>query len=64
MDSQSFAGILGGVIAAIVLVVAFAYGPLGLMGKTKPAAAPAAQTTPTAPATPGQRGPVIREVPN
>ena len=65
MDTQSFAGILGGVISAIVLVVAFAYGPLGLMGKsTKPAAAPAAQTAPAAPATPGQRGPVIREVPN
>jgi uncharacterized membrane protein (DUF4010 family) len=61
MDSQSFAGILGGVVAAIVLVAAFAYGPMGSMGKTKPAAAPAAQTTPAAP---GPRGPVIREVPN
>jgi hypothetical protein len=77
MDSQSFAGILGGVVAAIVLVAAFAYGPMGPMGKTKPAAfaygpmgpmgktkpaaAPAAQTTPAAP---GPRGPVIREVPN
>ena len=65
MDSQSVAGILGGVVAAIVLVVAFAYGPMGPMGKAKPVAAPVAQpATPAAPATPGQRGPVIREVPN
>jgi hypothetical protein len=63
MDSQSIAGILGGIIAAIVLVVAFAYGPMGPFGKaTKPAAAPA-QTAP-APAAPGPRGPVIRDVPN
>jgi len=62
MDSQSIAGILGGIIAAAVLVVAFAYGPLGPFGKaTKPAAAPAAQTAPAAPA---PRGPVIRDVPN
>ena len=43
MDSQSIAGILGGVIAIIVLAAAFAYGPMGPFGKvTKPAAAPAA----------------------
>jgi hypothetical protein len=64
MDSQWLAGILGGIVAAIVLVAAFVYGPMGPMGKSKPDAAPAAQTTPSAPATPGQRGPVIREVPN
>src|SRR5438876_11933632 len=29
MDSQSIAGILGGIIAAVVLVIAFAYGPIG-----------------------------------
>lgn len=64
MDSQSIAGILGGIIAAVVLVVAFAYGPIGPFGKaTTPAAAPAAVKTP-APAAPGPRGPVIREVPN
>ena len=63
MDSQSIAGILGGVIAAVVLVIAFAYGPIGPFSKgTAPAAAPAAQKAP-APA-PGPRGPVIKEVPN
>src|SRR5262245_7616531 len=62
MDSQSLAGILGGIVAAIVLVVAFAYGPMGPFGKGKPtAAAPAAQTAPAAPA---PRGPVIKDVPN
>ena len=64
MDSQSIAGILGGIIAAVVLVIAFAYGQIGPFGKSaKPTAAPAAQTAP-APAAPGPRGPVIKEVPN
>ena len=64
MDSQSLAGVLGGIVAAIVLVIAFAYGPMGPFGKaTGPAIAPAAQKAP-APAAPGPRGPVIREVPN
>jgi len=64
MDSQSIAGILGGVIAAIVLVIAFAYGPIGPFGKaTAPAVAPAAQKAPAS-AAPGPRGPVIRDVPN
>jgi hypothetical protein len=64
MDSQSIAGVLGGIIAALVLVIAFAYGPMGPFGKGgAPAAAPAAQKAP-APAAPGPRGPVIRDVPN
>jgi hypothetical protein len=64
MDSQSIAGVLGGIIAALVLVIAFAYGPMGPFGKAgAPAAAPAAQKAP-APAAPGPRGPVIRDVPN
>ena len=64
MDSQSIAGVLGGIIAALVLVVAFAYGPMGPFGKGgAPAAAPTAQKAP-APAAPGPRGPVIRDVPN
>jgi hypothetical protein len=62
MDSQSIAGILAAIIASVVLVAAFAYGPIGQFGKTaKPAAQ---QTAPAAPAPPGPRGPVIREVPN
>lgn len=64
MDSQSIAGVLGGIIAALVLVIAFAYGPMGPFGKGgAPAATPAAQKAP-APAAPGPRGPVIRDVPN
>ena len=64
MDSQSVAGVLGGVIAIIVLAIAFANGSVGPFGKAaKPAAAPAAQTAP-APAAPAPRGPVIRDVPN
>jgi hypothetical protein len=63
MTSQSFAGILGALVAAAVLVAAFIYGPLGQFGKpAKPAVQqPVAQPAPVAP-TP--RGPVIREVPN
>jgi hypothetical protein len=53
---------LGALVAAVVLVVAFAYGPMGPFGKaTSPAAAPAKMAP--APA-PGPRGPVIKEVPN
>jgi hypothetical protein len=54
---------LGAIVAAIVLVAAFAFGPMGQFGKPpKPAATqPAAQPAPAAPA---PRGPVIREVPN
>jgi hypothetical protein len=63
MDSESVAGILGGIVAAIVLVVAIAYGPIGQFGK--PAPKPAVQqSAPAAPAAPAPRGPVIREVPN
>ena len=63
MTSQSIGGILGAIVAAIVLVAAFAFGPMGQFGKAaKPAASqPAAQPAPAAPA---PRGPVIREVPN
>ena len=63
MESEKLAGILGGIVAVIVLVIAFIYGPIGQFGKPKqtqkveqPAAAP--------PAAPAVRGPVIREVPN
>lgn len=63
MNSQSVAGLLGAIVAAIVMVVAIAYGPIGQFGKpAKPVstqqAAPASQPA-AAP-----RGPVIREVPN
>jgi hypothetical protein len=66
MESEKVAGILAAIVASIVLVIAFAYGPIGQFGKptAKPAAvqqpAPAPQPT-TGP--PGSRGPIIREVP-
>jgi hypothetical protein len=63
MDSESVAGILGAIVASIVLVVAIAYGPIGQFGKPAPKAA-VQQPTQTAPAAPAPRGPVIREVPN
>ncbi len=65
MRSQSFAGLLGTIVAIVVLGAAVYYGPIGQFGKPpKPApiAQPAAQ--PAAPAAPAPRGPVIREVPN
>jgi hypothetical protein len=63
MNSQSVAGILGAIIASLVLVVAIAFGPIGQFGKppAKPASAQPAAAQP-APAAP--RGPVIRDVPN
>ncbi len=65
MNAESVAGILGAIIASIVLVVAIAYGPIGQFGK--PAARPASVQQPSQavqPAAPAPRGPVIREVPN
>jgi hypothetical protein len=60
MMSQSVAGLLAAIIAAVVLVAAFAYGPIGQFGK------PAKQVQPVqvAPAASPPRGPVIKEVPN
>ena len=64
MDSESVAGILGAIVAAIVLVVAIAYGPIGQFGKPAPKPAAVQQPSQMAPAAPAPRGPVIREVPN
>ncbi len=63
MTSESFAGILGAAVAAAVLLVAFAYGPVGQFGRNnKPAKMEqSAQPTQT---TPPVRGPVVKEVPN
>ena len=62
MNSEKLAGILGGIIAAVALVAAVVYGPIGQMGKP---AAPVQKTEPAAPvaATPPVRGPVVRDVP-
>jgi hypothetical protein len=63
MTSQSFAGLLGTIVAIVVLGAAVYYGPIGQFGKPpKPAAI--AQPAQPAPAAPAPRGPVIRDVPN
>jgi hypothetical protein len=64
MTSQSIAGVLGGLVAAAVLVAAFVYGPLGQFGKPAKPAVVQQPMAPPAPAAPAPRGPVIREVPN
>lgn len=60
MTSESVAGLLGGIVAAVVLVAAIVYGPIGQFGRPSK---PGAVTQPTATA-PAPRGPVIKEVPN
>ncbi|WP_461352927.1 hypothetical protein [Bradyrhizobium sp. USDA 4454] len=68
MRSQSTAGLLGAVVAAIALAAAFIYGPSPsqLRNPAPPAAAQpqAAPAASAAPAAAAPRGPVIREVPN
>ena len=64
MNSESVAGILGAIVASIVLVVAIAYGPIGQFGKPAPKPTVVQQPVQGAPAAPAPRGPVIREVPN
>ena len=64
MNSESVGGILGAIVASIVLVVAIAYGPIGQFGKPAPKPAAGQQPAQMAPAAPAPRGPVIREVPN
>ncbi|MBO4226349.1 hypothetical protein [Bradyrhizobium neotropicale] len=65
MTSQSVGGLLGAIVAVIVLGAAVVYGPIGQMGKPPkpPAAQPPAAAQPP-PAEPAPKGPVIREVPN
>jgi hypothetical protein len=66
MTSESVAGIFGWIVAAVVLVMAVIYGPIGQFGKPSRAPAAATSTAPAAaPAGPAApRGPVIKEVPN
>jgi len=66
MSSESVGGVLGAIVAAIVLAVAVVFGPIGQYGKPpKPAKVePAPAAAPPAPAAPPPRGPIIREVPN
>ena len=66
MRSESVGGILGTIVAGIVLAVAVVFGPIGQYGKPpKPAKVePAPAGVAPAPVAPAPRGPVIREVPN
>jgi hypothetical protein len=61
MDSEKSAGILGAIVAAAVLVIAFVYGPIGKPSKPVQKVEPVTQ--PAAPSAPAARGPVVREVP-
>jgi hypothetical protein len=62
MESEKVGGILGAIVAAVVLAIAFAYGPMGPFGK--PAKQVQKNEAPKAPpGPPPVRGPVIREVP-
>jgi len=62
MNSEKLAGILGGIVAALALVAAIVYGPIGQMGKPAGQVQKAEPAAPVA-ATPPVRGPVVREVP-
>ena len=61
MDSEKVAGILGAIVAAVVLVIAIAYGPIGQIGKPQKQikVEQPAQAVPAPPV----KGPVVREVP-
>lgn len=64
MTSQSWAGLLGTIVAVVALAAAVYYGPIGQFGKPPPKPAPAAQPAEQVPAAPAPRGPVLRDVPN
>jgi hypothetical protein len=65
MSSQSIGGVLGAIVAAVVLAAAFYYVPVGPFAKPAPAKVDIpAQPVQTVPVAPVPRGPVVREVPN
>jgi hypothetical protein len=61
MDSEKVAGILGAIVAAAVLAIAFVYVPIGQIAKPQKQMQKTEQ--PAQPAPPAVRGPVVREVP-
>jgi chorismate synthase len=63
MNSDSVGGILGAIVAAIILVIAIAYGPIGQIGKPQKQIQKTEPTKAPANAAPAVRGPVVREVP-
>jgi hypothetical protein len=62
MRSQTIGGVLGAIVAAVVLAAAFYYVPVGPFAKPVPAKADV--PVQPVPVTPTPRGPVVREVPN
>jgi hypothetical protein len=63
MNSEKLAGILGAIVAAGVLVIAIAYGPIGQIGKPPKSVQKAEQPAQSVAAPPATKGPVVREVP-
>ena len=61
MESEKVAGILGAIVAAVVLAIAIAFGPIGQIGK--PQEQMQKIEAPAQPAATPVRGPVVREVP-
>jgi hypothetical protein len=62
MNSESVAGVLGAIVASVVLVTAIALGPIGQYGKAeRQIRNEPAKAVVNAP--PAVRGPVVREVP-
>ena len=65
MRSETVGGVLGAIVAFVVLAAAFYYVPVGPFAKPVPAKAEVpAQPVQTVPVAPAPRGPVVREVPN
>jgi hypothetical protein len=62
MDSEKVAGILGAIVAAVVLVIAVAFGPIGQFGKPQKQIQKTEELK-APPGAPAVRGPVVREVP-
>jgi hypothetical protein len=61
MNSESVAGVLGAIVASVVLVTAIALGPIGQYGKSeRQIRNEPVKAVVNAPAV---RGPVVREVP-
>lgn len=62
MESEKAAGIIGAIVASIILVIAFTYSPAGPWGK--PQTQIQKIEAPNAPpGPPAVKGPVVREVP-
>lgn len=63
MDSERTAKVLGAIVAAVVLVAAIVFGPIGQMGKPAKEVQKIEAPKADVPAPPAVKGPVVREVP-